>query len=136
MPVGDRVTTYNYPRVDGFLMTERPYGLGALWIILGLLYLAIGFGFSFIGVVYSGLIGTFGGILVLVGLVDFVLGIGCFMTWPWIWTAGVAFTALHLIIGIVSLLTTGFGALLLLFIPFIILYYLLQPHVKAYFKKA
>ena len=101
-----------------------------------MLYFAIGMGFSVIGVVYSGFIGTLGGVMVLIGLVDFVLGVGCFMAWPWVWTVSVAFTVLHLIIGIVSLLTTGIGALLGLIIPFIILYYLLQPHVKAYFGKS
>lgn len=116
-------------------MTERPLGLGALWIILGLLYLAIGMGLAFMGVVIPGLIGSVGGVFVLIGLVDLVLGFGCFMVWPWVWTAGVAFTALHIIIGIASLLLTGIGALLGLIIPFIILYYLLQPHVKAYFGK-
>ena len=119
-------------------MTERPLGitiLGALWIILGLLYFAIGMGFAFMGVVISGLLGSLGGILILVGLVDFVLGIGCYMAWPWVWTVSVVFTALHILIGIASLLTTGIGALLGLIIPFIIIYYLFQPHVKAYFGK-
>ncbi len=116
-------------------MTERPLGisiLGGLWIILGLLYFAVGMGFSFFG----GLIESIAGVFIIVGLVDFVLGVGCFMAWPWVWTASVAFTALHIIIGVASLLTTGIGALLGLIIPFIILYYLFQPHVKAYFGKA
>ena len=139
--MGDLVITYNYTKVDGFVMSdkERPLGitiLGALWIILGLLYFAIGMGFAFMGVVLSGLLGTLGGVFVLIGIVDFVLGVGCFMAWPLIWTVSVAFTVLHIIIGIVSLLTTGIGALLGLIIPFIILYYLLQPHVKAYFGKS
>ncbi len=114
---------------------QRPYGitiLGALWIILGLIYLAIGMGFSFFG----GLIGSVAGVFVFIGLIDFVLGVGCFTGWPWVWTASVVFTGLHLILGIASLIVTGWGALLGLIIPFIILYYLFQSHVKAYFGKA
>ncbi len=114
---------------------ERPYGvtaLGGLWIILGLIYFAIGMGFSFFG----GIIGSVAGVAVFIGIIDFILGIGCFMAWPGIWTAGVVFTAIHIVLGIISLFTTGYGALLGLIIPFIILYYLLQPHVRAAFKKA
>ena len=98
-----RVTTFNCQQIDGILMTERPLGitiLGALWIILGLVYFAIGMGFAFMGIVISGLLGSVGGIFVLIGIVDFVLGVGCFMAWPWVSTVSVAFTVLHIIIGI------------------------------------
>jgi hypothetical protein len=115
---------------------ERPLGvtiIGILWIIGGLLYLAGGTGLAFL----AGPFGAgFGTVMVILGLIYILLGIGCFMAWPWVWTIGVILTIIGLLIGIASLFTTGFGALLTIIIAAIILYYLFQPHVRAYFSKA
>jgi hypothetical protein len=71
----------------------------------------------------------------IIGIIDLLLGIGCFKAWSWAWIVGVIFSAITVLIGIVSLLTTGFSALIEIIIAAIILYYLFQPQVKAYFGK-
>ncbi|MCX6700626.1 MAG: hypothetical protein NTV68_12035 [Methanomicrobiales archaeon] len=122
-------------------MSGRPLGvtiLGILWIIGGL--------FAIIGGVLGGAIlsvAGFGGIgaalgvgAFIIGIIDLLLGIGCFKAWSWVWIVGVIFSAISILIGIVSLLTTGFSALLGIIIAAIILYYLFQPQVKAYFGNA
>lgn len=121
-------------------MTERPLGvtiLGVLWIIGGL--------FAIIGGIVGGAILSMAGlgglgaaigvIAFIIGIIDLLLGIGCFKAWPWVWIVGVIFSAISVLIGIVSLFTTGLSALLGIIIAAIILYYLFQPQVKAYFGK-
>jgi hypothetical protein len=118
-------------------MTERPLGvtiLGILWIIGGLLALLGGLGVAVVGTLVAGIIGlVLGFVFIIIGLVDLVLGIGCFKAWPWVWTIGVIFSILSILAGLVSLLTSGAGALISIIIAIVILYYLFQPHVKAYF---
>jgi hypothetical protein len=85
----------------------------------------------------SGILGVgLGAVLIIVGLVDLALGVGCFMAWPWVWTVGVIFTVIGLLISIASLFTSRAGAIISIIIAVVILYYLFQPHVKAYFGKS
>jgi hypothetical protein len=121
-------------------MSERPAGvtiLGFLWIIIGLFLL-----FSGIigGTVTSctgipGLGDTIGIFIFIIGVVDLILGIGCFMAWPWVWMVGVLFSAVSILTGLASLVTNGLIALIGIIIAVIILYYLYQPGVKRYFGK-
>jgi hypothetical protein len=119
-------------------MSERPLGvtiLGVLWIIGGLLAIIGGIiGGAVLSIVGLGGIGAAIGItLFVIGIIDLLLGIGCFKAWPWVWVVGVIITAISILIGIASLFTTGASALLGIVIAAIILYYLFQPQVKAYF---
>ena len=118
-------------------MTERPLGvtiLGILWIIIGLLALLGGLGVAVVGTLLAGIFGLIiGFVLVIIGIIDLALGIGCFKAWPWVWTIGVILSILNIVIGLVSLLTSGAGALISIIIAVVILYYLYQPQVKAYF---
>lgn len=119
---------------------ERPLGvtiIGILWLIGGILALLGGLGIAALGGVFLGAFGAvIGFFFVIVGIIDIILGIGCFKAWPWVWTVGVIISILSIIAGIASLITSGAGALLGIVISGIILYYLFQPHVKAYFGKA
>jgi hypothetical protein len=122
-------------------MSERPLGvtiIGILWIIGGLFAI---FGGIIGGAVLSviGLEGLGAAIAIIafiIGVVYLILGIGCFKAWPWVWTVGVIFSALSILIGIVNLFTVGASALFGIIIAAIILYYLFQPQVKAYFGKS
>ncbi|MEI7433381.1 MAG: hypothetical protein WCJ93_03925 [Methanomicrobiales archaeon] len=58
------------------------------------------------------------------------------MAWPWVCTVEVIFSAVSIIIGIFNLFSAGAGALFGIIIAAIILYYLFQPQVKAYFGKS
>ena len=139
-PAHYRFTKFNYPQINGSIMTERPLGvtiLGILWILGGLLALLGGLGIAAIGSLVAGPIGFgVGVVFIIIGIVDLALGIGCFKAWPWVWTVGVIFSILSIIMGVYSLVTTGLAAVIGLIIPVIILYYLFQPKVKAYFGKA
>jgi hypothetical protein len=122
-------------------MSERPLGvtiIGILWIIGGLLAIFAGIIsgaiLSFVGL--GGLGAAIGIVAFIIGIVYLILGVGCFMAWPWVWTVGVIFSAISILIGIMNLFSQGAGALLGIIIAAIILYYLFQPQVKAYFGKS
>jgi hypothetical protein len=122
-------------------MSERPLGvtiIGILWIIGGLLAIFAGIiGGAILSVAGLGGLGAAIGIIAfIVGIVYLILGIGCFKAWPWVWTVGVIFSALSILLGIVNLFMVGASALLGIIIAAIILYYLFQPQVKAYFGKS
>ena len=127
-------------KIDAIRMRERPLGvtiIGILWIILGILGLLAGAWLITRGTVLFGAFGLlFGAIFIIIGIIEIVFGYGCFQAWPWVRTVGVILTAISLLMGIVSIVTSGAGALLSIVISGIILYYLFQPHVKAYFRKA
>ena len=119
-------------------MSQRPLGvtiIGILWILGGLLMLVAGFvGGAILAV--SGLGGiraAIGVVFFIIDIVDVLLGVGCFMAWSWVWIVGIIFSAISILIGLVSLFTTGINALFGIIISAIILWYLFQPQVKAYF---
>ncbi|KQC10361.1 MAG: hypothetical protein APR55_02590 [Methanolinea sp. SDB] len=88
------------------------------------------------GTIVAGALGlAMGGIFIILGLVYLALGVGCFKGWPWVWTVGVIIMIISVIVGLISLFTTGAGALLNLILAVIILYYLFRPNVKAWFGK-
>lgn len=119
-------------------MAERPLGvtiIGILWILNGLLWLVLGFlGGAALAVIGLGVLGAAVGIiLIIVGLIFLFLGIGCFKGWGWVWIVGVILTAIGVLMGIVSLFTSWVTGLFSIIIGVIILWYLFQPQVKAYF---
>lgn len=120
-------------------MAERPLGvtiLGILWIIGGIILLMSGLGVAAFGGLLLGSAGTaFGAIIILLGLLHIIIGVGCFAGWPWVWTIGVILALISLVNAIYAIFTIGWGALLSLVITVILLYYLFQPHVKAFFGK-
>lgn len=85
----------------------------------------------------GGIIGlALGFVLVIVGIIEIILGIGCFKAWGWVWTVGVIITIISLVAGILDLFTRGMGALIGIAISAIILWYLFQANVKSYFGKS
>ena len=81
----------------------------------------------------GGIGAAIGVVFFIIGIVDVLLGVGCFMAWSWVWIVGIIFSAISILIGLVSLFTTGINALFGIIISAIILWYLFQPQVKAYF---
>jgi hypothetical protein len=131
-------TTYIYSHADASNMTERPLGvtiLGILWIIGGLFWLVFGFvGGAVLSVAGLGAFGAaIGVVFFIIGIVDLLLGIGCFMAWSWVWVVGVIFTAIAILMGLVTLFSNWVSGLVSIIIAGIILWYLFQPQVKAYF---
>ena len=122
-------------------MSERPLGvtiIGILWILEGLAAIFLGAaGGAVLAVLGLGSLGAVIGIVIaIVGIIYILLGVGCFKAWPWVWIVGVVLTALGLLFGIVTLVMGGYSAIVGIIIAAIILYYLFQPQVKAYFGKA
>lgn len=120
---------------------SRPLGvtiIGILWILAGLLTaIGAGLGGAALAVMGLGALGAMVGVvLVIIGLVFIALGIGCFKGWPWVWPVGVIFTIIGLVINLLSILSNPGAAIVGILIDIIILWYLFQPQVKAWFKVA
>ena len=119
----------------------RPLGvtiIGILWILAGLLTaLGAGLGGAALAVIGLGALGAMVGVVfVIIGLVFLALGIGCFKGWPWVWPVGVIFTIVALIINLLSIVSMPAGAIIGIIFDIIVLWYLFQPQVKAWFKVA
>lgn len=116
-------------------MSERPLGvtiIGILWILFGLLMFVL----TFIGVLNGGMKVDGSLVLIIVGIITLILGVGCFKAWSWVWIVGIVITALLILKDLVDLFNKSASFDLLGLIIFaIILYYLFQPQVKAYFGK-
>lgn len=129
------MTAYNVPQASA-----RPTGVTVLSILFALESLlfiiggigAMGLG-AFFGPIGAGLGIIVGGILVLMGL------IGLLVTWG-LWTGRGWARIIAIVLSILGLLTTVLGAIALetlsiigLLINIVILWYLVQPQVKAYY---
>lgn len=122
-------------------MAERPLGvtiLGILWIIFGLIWLVAAFlGGAVLAMIGFGALGAvIGVVLFVIGIIDILLGVGCFKGWGWVWIIGVIFMAINILIGLVSLISSPVSGIVMIIIAAIILWYLFQPKVKAYFGRA
>jgi len=122
------------------MTTERPLGvtiLGVLWVIVGLFALIAGLGVVTVGTIVLGIFGLITGlVMIILGIIDLALGYGCFQAWPWVWTVAVIVAAINIISGLVNIFSSGFQGVLSIIIPAIIIYYLFQPQVKAWFGQA
>ncbi len=121
-------------------MADRPLGvtiIGILWILAGLLWIAAAaVGGAALTIIGLGALGAIVGvILFIIGIIDLLLGIGCFKAWGWVWTVGVVFMVINILIGILTLFSSWMTGLISIIIAAIVLWYLFQPQVKAYFGK-
>ena len=118
----------------------RPLGvtiIGILWFLTGILWVIMGgIGGAVLAVIGLGALGAaVGVILVIIGLIFLFLGVGCFKGWPWVWPVGVVLTIISLIINLLSIVASTGSAIVGIIIDLIILWYLFQPQVKAWFKQ-
>ena len=126
---------------------SRPLGvtiIGVLYLLVGILALIGGIGLigagSLIGV--AGLGALAGVPLIIVGVIDLLLGWGCFKGWGWVWTVAVIFGVINILIALYNWWVAGhtmgglFGTAVALIIPLIILWYLFKENVKQWFGKA
>jgi len=82
------------------------------------------------------LLGIFGAVILILGLLYLIMGIGFFGGKSWARTLGLIVAVLSIVVDIPSLIFFGPSNVLGLIISIIILYYLTRPHVKAFFGKA
>jgi uncharacterized membrane protein (DUF2068 family) len=128
---------------------QRPMGirlLTILEILLGILFLL---GALSIAVAGFGLLEVFPHIrlfpvrlftvavvLFIVAVIEFALAFGVWSGRSWAWTASLAFAILSVVFFVFSLfLRPGLGELASLIIDLLVLYYMMQPRVQAYFGK-
>ncbi len=145
-------------------MSDRPTGvtvLGILSIIIGALILIGGIMLFALGPAFQSammsrsmgpsivhVFGALGAIDIVFGAVFILIGYGLLNGMSWSWWLTVIFSAIGIVINIVSILgtfpaligpTAPLGAAIIIFpllgavINGVILYYFLQPHVKYYF---
>jgi hypothetical protein len=126
---------------------SRPLGvtiIGALYLLLGILAIIGGIGYfgagALLGMAGMGALG--GGVLILVGLIDIAIGLGCFKGWGWVWTLAVIFVVVNILIALYNWWVAGhtagglFNTVVGLIIPIIILWYLFRENVKRWFGMA
>ena len=74
--------------------------------------------------------------LLVFALIDFALAIGLWVGKRWAWIAGLVCAVLGIMLGVFSLfIRPGIGEVIALVLDLVIIYYLMQPKVQAYFPK-
>jgi hypothetical protein len=74
-----------------------------------------------------------GGVLFVIGILDLGLAYGLWTGKGWAWIISLILAILGIIGSLFSLARGGFGAVVILILDAIILYYLTRPNVKAFF---
>ncbi len=92
--------------------------------------------YNFTTATLAAILGIFGALLLILGLLNLVLGIGFLGGKGWAWTLGIIVAVLNIVIDIPSIYFFGPGSVFGLIIAIIILYYLTRTRVKAFFGKA
>jgi hypothetical protein len=92
-----------------------------------------------------------GGVLIAIGIVSFIVAYGLLKRMGWVWTVTFVLSIISIVFGTISGTNAisiaisnitfspspiPFGAIVIIIISGIIIYYLYRPHVKGYFGKA
>jgi hypothetical protein len=93
-------------------------------------------GLSSLGVgTISALLLVLGAVLLILGILYLAVGIGFFGGKGWAWTLGIIVSVVGIILDIVQIGFGGYSSIVGLIIGLLIIYYLMRPHVKAFFGK-
>jgi len=93
-------------------------------------------GLSSLGVgTITALIIALGAVFLILGILYLAVGIGFFGGKRWAWTLGIIVSVIGIVLAIVQLVFGNYGSILSLIISLLIVYYLMRPHVKAFFGK-
>jgi len=92
-------------------------------------------GSSMLGIPHflRGLLSIIGGILIVIGLLDLGFAWGLWTGKGWAWILALIFAILGIIGSVLSLVRGGLGAIVILLLDAVIVYYLTRPNVKAFF---
>jgi hypothetical protein len=114
---------------------KRPTGVTVLAILEILGGLAgLGVGAVLIGNA-SVLLYALGALAAVFGILALVLGIGFLGGKGWAWTLGIVVGVLNIITSLVQAAVGYYSDIIGIIFPIIIIYYLMRPHVKAFFGK-
>jgi uncharacterized membrane protein (DUF2068 family) len=108
---------------------QRPLGvtiIAILTIIGGIALLSIGAVLFVIGI---------GVVLVVLGIAYLVMAYGLWKGKGWAWTITLIISVISIIVGIASIATGTFAAIIHIIINAVVIYYLYRPNVKAFFGK-
>jgi uncharacterized membrane protein (DUF2068 family) len=84
----------------------------------------------------TGLLSVLGGVLFVIALLALLLAYGLWVGKGWAWTFSFILAILGILFSVVILiLRAGVGSAVTLILDLIIVYYLMQPNVKAFFNK-
>ena len=131
---------------------QRPLGvtiIGVVGILFGCLALLLGLAVTVLGVAflpsigdYGAILGAFGGVIGVIGVViAFVAALELVVCWGllsrkyWAWLIALILEALGLLGSLGTLLGAPAAALPGLVIGAAVIWYLLQPHVRAWFER-
>jgi hypothetical protein len=78
----------------------------------------------------------FGGILIILGIVSFIVAGGLLQGRGWAWTGTLVISIISIIIGIASLAAGNGGSIIGVIISGVVIYYLYRPYVMAFFGKS
>ncbi len=83
----------------------------------------------------SALLLVLGAVVLTLGILYLAVGIGFFGGKGWAWTLGIIVSVIGIVLDIVQIAFGGYSSILGLIIGLLIIYYLMRPHVKAFFGK-
>ena len=116
-------------------------GLGGGAVLIGVAALASSSNFSALYPQLAGigsvstLLYALGALALIFGILGLVLGIGFLGGKGWAWTLGIVVGVLNIVVSIAET-AIGFSSNIIgIIFPIIIIYYLMRPHVKAFFGK-
>jgi hypothetical protein len=114
---------------------KRPTGV----TVLAILEILGGLGGLSIGATLIGNASTLwaalGALGLIVGILALVLGVGLLGGKGWAWTLGIAVGVINIITSLAETAIGLYSSIIGIIFPIIIIYYLMRPHVKAFFGK-
>ena len=111
------------------MQNNRPLGV----TIIAILAILGGIGSLVGGIALVGIIPVLGAALIIFGLAYFGVAYGLWKGLKWAWIITLIVTVIAFISGLGSIIVGNVGAVIPVIINGIIIYYLFQPNVKAYF---
>jgi hypothetical protein len=76
-----------------------------------------------------------GAVVLIFGILALVLGVGFLGGKGWAWTLGIVVGVLNIVVSLVQTVIGFYSSIVGIIFPLIIIYYLMRPHVKAFFGK-
>ena len=111
------------------MQNNRPLGV----TIIAILAILGGIGSLVGGIAIVAIIPILGAALIIIGLAYFGVAYGLWKGLKWAWIITLIVTVIAFISGLGSIIVGNVGAVIPVIINGIIIYYLFQPNVKAYF---
>ncbi len=116
-------------------------GLGGGAVLIGVAALVSSADFATLYPQLSGIGGVstilyaLGALVLIFGILGLILGVGFLGGKGWAWTLGIVVGILNIVLSVVQTAIGFYSSIVGIIFPIIIIYYLMRPHVKAFFGK-